>query len=139
MGRGSAMVLVGGLLLSGCGSDALNASYEDKDAHCAVSTLSFTVTPAVLSRGDSVTVDLRWETDTSLITPVHATLFAGADDEIEVEMPLSESTTAAIWVGSVMNPYGAGAPAGDAWILAESAAPSGCLAAPNATASFTLQ
>jgi len=102
--------------------------------------MSVTVTPAVVMRASAIPVVLRWELDRAASGPVLATLTNGAADNIEVELPLEEvgSPAANVYGGTLMNPYGLGAPIGEVAVILTTR-PTGCNTGLSATTSFTLE
>jgi len=128
-------LLLTGAGLTGCSEEALNAA---EDRTCSLTTSSLTLEPSRIVRDDAVELVITWVADESFAAPVTATLNAGADGAIEVMVPLTSSDEQT-WRGQVLNPFGAGAPAGDGWLLGQAHAPSACLGSATATLAFTLE
>ena len=71
-----------------------------------------------------------------------ATLMAGPNDDIQVEVPLVEDLPPAShpsYLGAQLNPFGLGVPAGAAAVLTSAGRPVGCDTSATASASFELQ
>ncbi len=132
-----ATVIISLLAAAGCG-DMMGEGAADE---CDPMTLQFDVTPLVVTRGEAVDIVVTWQTAYPLVAPIEASLLAGSRYDIEVEVPLAwvEGAEGGQYVGTQLNPFGAGAPAGSVSVLAQAAIPEGCTQAPSATSSFTLQ
>lgn len=106
-----------------------------------VATRSMTVTPAQgVSRGDPVVIEVTWSTWDRVSEPATVTLIVGSADEIEVEIPLMYNSTAEphTYIGSQLNPFGAGAPAGTVSVLASGGTNEECMAPATAATTFEL-
>lgn len=128
------------LLLAACSDASLDVKNgSTRPCRDAVS-VSATVAPVVLVRGSAVPVEVRWELDRAASGPVLATLTNGVADNIEVELPLKdvESPAANVYSGTLMNPYGLGAPVGEVAVILTTR-PTGCDTGLSAATSFTLE
>jgi hypothetical protein len=137
------LVTVALACLAGCSADDLAAEAPGNGWGCTDNsvTVTFTVEPATLVRNADYTLSVRWEAYEPLNDPV-ASLRVGDGPVVEVELPLSGPMDSAVYHGyggSLLNPFGAGAPAGTVEVLAEAAPNSGCHAFPTAATAFELE
>ena len=127
------------LLLHGCGSQEMMANTPQ----CADnnSTIALEVIPSKFARADHTTISVRWQSYMELTGFVVATLVVGEEQQIDVEVELHGQDVASefIYVGELLNPFGAGAPAGTAAVVAVAEASNGCRVVPTATTSFELE
>jgi hypothetical protein len=127
------------IALTACSSD-LSAGLANYDSACPgndVTTL-FEVEPAVVVRDAEVDITVRWLTTAELVEPL-ATFQVGDDPVVEIEVPLVAESAATDHRGSLLNPFGTGAPAGIVQVLAEAKPAAGCLVSPTASTAFTLE
>jgi hypothetical protein len=111
------------------------------DCPTNASTLAISVTPDPLARGDAIDVEISWSVDLQLTAPVVATLSAGDGPVVEVDVPLllDSGSYPYDYVGSVLNPFGVGAPAGTLEVLTRAGVASGCDLIPTAATAITLE
>lgn len=139
-----------GLLLAvlaaqvGCStSEQKTGTERDVPFYCAGGGTSIRLdsAPAVLVRNDPVDIVITWELSEHASEPATATLTAGADNELEVVLPLSldSAEPGIVYSATQLNPFGSAAPAGTVTVLASGAASEGCLAPATATTTFELQ
>ena len=131
------------MVLAGCVSENARSGLGGPFDGCPsnASNVALDVSPVVLARGDAVDLDILWTVDTGLTAPVVATLHAGNGPVVEVELPLELQTGASLYAyhGSLLNPFGAGAPAGTVGVLTSAGVASGCDTTPTAATALTLE
>jgi hypothetical protein len=127
------------IALTAC-SSGVSTNLDSSDRYCPGNhvTALFEVEPAEVARDAAVDITVRWVTTVALVQPL-ATFRVGDDPVVEVEVPLVAGSDATDHRGSLLNPFGAGAPAGVVEVLAEAAPAAGCLVFPTASTAFTLE
>ncbi len=136
-------LLVAALVLAGCSDDALSGAPETD--YCP-ENIGLTVSPYAVTRGATIEIVVIWETTEPLSSPV-ATLSVGVANAVEVDVPLvlapdleSGSVSGGDrYLGSLLNPFGLGAPSGAGRVLAIADTIGDCLSSPSATTTFELQ
>ncbi len=128
-------------LLVGCGGGAMSAPSDERCPNNG-SSVDLAVAPAELARGAGELIYVDWHLYGSVDAAV-AKLLAGANQEIEVELPLLLDTDTSdvgsfTYSGQLQNPFGAGAPAGEVVVVA-SGKSTGCFGEATASTSFLLQ
>ena len=126
-------------LSSACGGDDLSSEEQ-----CYVGNMELTLEPSTIIRGEAVELTVVWNLDYPVYDwgyvpsePAAVFLYAGVDDEIEVEVPLSEAGGG--YEGALLNPFGPGAPVGAGWVLAQGPVYEVCPVPPTGTLTFELQ
>ncbi len=136
-------------MLAACGESMFSASEDAAPGlFCPgnVATRNLDVSPQQIALGDAVDIEIRWLTWDRVSEPAMATLVAGLNGEIEVEIPLSYDPSAeqrtdaldALYVGTQLNPFGVGAPEGTVSVLASGTADEACMAPATAATTFEL-
>ena len=127
----------------GCSASDELAKMPGNFEDCTDNSVTFTfgVEPLTLVRNADVSLSVRWETFASLNDPV-ATLRVGDGPVVEVEVPLlpeADGVAGHAYQGSLLNPFGMGAPAGTVEVLAAASANEGCSTSPTAATAFELE
>lgn len=106
------------ILLSGITACAVaHSDAKGSDQACLAETLLMAAAPSELTRGETVDLNITWSLDRTL-SDVQAQLALGAGDtSIAVVVPLV-SDEVGLQRGSLLNPFGVGAPAGEVSVLA---------------------
>ena len=135
----AAALLAGVLVLAGCSMDALSGALETE--YCP-ENVRLTVNPYAVTRGAAIEIVITWETTHSLSSPV-ATLSVGVANAVEVDVKLVLEAASEVsgerHTGSLLNPFGLGAPSGAGRVLAVADNAGDCLSSPSATTTFELQ
>jgi hypothetical protein len=125
--------------VAGCSDDMLDDAPHSADV-CGAYTEALDVTPLVVTRGEAVDVQIHWQLDRMVAEPAQARLILGSGEEIEVDVPLtfSDVDPTFTFVGTQLNPFGAGAPAGSLVITAVGSSVL-CSTPPSATTTISLE
>lgn len=121
----------------GCGDISL-FDQERGGSLCNPRTEWLLVEPLVVARGEAVEIHIDWQTDVEIALPVTATLVSRTGSDIEVEVVLDPSEFAR-YEAFQMNPFGAGAGAGEVAVIAVAGQSAECLSSPSATTTFRLE
>jgi hypothetical protein len=132
-------VLLAGLLL-GCMGDLSSPGFDGM-GQCPPATSSLQVSPELVTRNEPVSIDVLWSVYGTPGDPVIATLQI---DDIQVDLGLTRAgeelpDVPGEWHGSLLNPFGEGAPSGYVSVLVQAQPGSDCGVGASAAASFELQ
>jgi hypothetical protein len=137
------LLLVGSAALAACSSTTTMDAAGGPGAFCAGSgaSIALAAAPQAVTRNEPVDIVIRWELSERVSEPATATLIAGADGAVEVDLPLSLDPDRPGLVYSVtqLNPFGSGVPAGTVVVLASETEHEDCPVPATATTTFELQ
>ncbi len=132
------IVILAWVAAAGCGGAANEAS----SSGCYGESIELLVTPQSVPRGAAVDIAVQWKVTQTIDEPAEARLVLGEAEEVEVRFPLVLSPLLEgeppSYGGSLLNPFGAGAPPGDLVVMVR-AADGGCATPPSDVTTVALE